>query len=90
YCGTRIHRIIDGFLIQGGDITKGDGTGSMSIFMDGTEAFGEDGFGLENIGWRSIIATTNKYRFFITLLVVNFLTLYHIVLSHIIDGIELP
>ncbi|RPA93155.1 cyclophilin-like protein [Choiromyces venosus 120613-1] len=101
YCGTRIHRIIDGLLIQGGDITKGDGTGGASIFADGTEAFGEDGFSLENIGWRSISAPgllcmanrggnkSNTSQFFITLSAANFLTPHHTVFGHIIDGMEL-
>lgn len=32
YNGTRFHRIIFKFLIQAGDILKGDGAGSLSIY----------------------------------------------------------
>lgn len=32
YAGTPIHRIIDKFMIQGGDIVSGDGRGSTSIY----------------------------------------------------------
>jgi len=32
YLNTKFHRIIDGFVIQGGDITHGGGKGGYSIY----------------------------------------------------------